>query len=359
MNHQQVTIATGNIFDPDLEKMMSKRDAELKVLAQKNAKNFGQRGLPLLEGDNLLNYIGDIKAGYETLAAEVFQHLQPDAHFPEAKESVDHLAEKVKHLDTEINDKEAQNDTDQNALNEFAQSHIPSRILWAFISTLLITIGDIMFNTKSFQVTGENLLFALILSICVSFSVFIFSHVAPMLYKVAKNKLQRIIVIVGSLSLATLLFIALAIFRSSYLAIHDVHIQPFYFVIINLFFFIVSALISFFVLPSWEEIKQNALLLKKHYAIKRRKKEIRPLKVERDKLKEAILKKKTICIRITHYANYAANRIKKMYFETVGIFKTINIMFRPDNKPPDCYSVEVPFPDIDEFFINLITTNPK
>src|ERR1035437_6873576 len=119
------------------------------------------------------------------------------------------------------------------------------------IATLIISIGEIMFNTKSFQVTGENMLFALILSISVSFAVFVFSHIAPFLYKSRKTTFQRRLVLFGSLLFVTGLFTALAIFRSTYLANHDVHIDPFYFVIINLFFFVVSALLSFFVLPSW------------------------------------------------------------------------------------------------------------
>lgn len=355
MKTKTMTIASGNIYDPALEDLLQKRDAELKVTAEKNSKNFAQRNLPALVGDNLLNYTGEIKAGYEKLATEVFHYLQPEAHFPEAKVDADYFKEKVKNLDTEINEKEAQNQRDENSLKDFAPNSIPTRVLWAFLITFLITIGEIVFNTKAFQVTGENMLFALILSIGVSISVFVLTHITPMLYKAAKTKLQRLTVIVGALLLVTSLFTALAIFRSSYLATHDVHIQPGYFVIINLFFFIVSALLSFFVLPSWSEIKENALQLKLQYVVKKRKKEIEQLKAEREKIMVTIMERTKVRIRIAHYANYAVERIRKMYLETMGMFKTTNLTYRSDNTPPDCFSEDPPSLDIDNFYYSIIT----
>ncbi|MBP6977635.1 MAG: hypothetical protein KBB71_04905 [Lentimicrobiaceae bacterium] len=355
MKTKSITIATGNVYDPALDEMLRKRDAEIKILTEKNSKNFAQRNLPSLVGDNLSNYTGEIKAGYERLAADVFHYLQPEAHFPEAKVDADYFREKVKNLDFEINEKEAQNQNNQNILRDFAQSSIPTRIFWAVIATLLITTGEIVFNTKAFQVTGENMLFALVLSICVSFAVFVFSHITPMLYKGVKTKRQKLTVIAGALLLITVLFIALAIFRSNYLATHDVHIQPGYFVIINLFFFIVSALLSFFVLPSWAEIKENALLLKLQYEVKKRKKEIEHLKAEREKIRVTIVERTKVRIRVAHYANYAINRITKMYFETLGIFKTTNLIFRNDGTSPDCFSEEPPILDIDSFNYTLIT----
>ena len=356
MKTKTVTLQTGNVFDPILEEMLQKKDAELKVLAEKNSKNFAQRNLPALTGDHLTNYIGEIKAGYEKLAADVYHYLQPEAHFPEARVDAGYYKEKVKNIDTEINDKAAKNQNDENALKDFARNSIPSRITWALIGTLIITLGEIMFNTKAFQVTGESLLFALILSICISFAVFIFAHITPMLYKEASNKLQRIGIVSGALILVTCLFIALAIFRSSYLATHDVHISPSYFVIINLFFFIVSALVSFFVLPSWPEIKQNALLLKLQYVVKKRRREIERLKIDREKIMLTILERTKIRIRVAHYANYAIERIKKMYYETIGIFKTNNLISRNDSKPPDCFSDDPPTPEIDNFYYSLVTT---
>lgn len=357
MKNQSITISSGNIYDPVMEEIIQKRDSELKELSRKNAKHFAKRNLPAPIGDNLSNYTGEIKAGYEKLATDVYYHLQPGAHFPEAKIDADYFKEKVMNLEKEIKEKEAQNNNDEYELNGFEKSSIPGRIRWALISTLIITAGEIMFNTKAFQVTGENLLFALILSICISFAVFIFSHITSLLYKGAKNPIQRRLVIVGSLILVTILFTALAIFRSSYLATHEVHINPIYFVIINLFFFIVSALLSFFVLPSWGEIKTNALHLKTFNALKKRSKEIKQLKAEVEKIRTTIMERTKMRIRIAHHANYAADRIRKMHGEAIEIFKTTNLTFRTDGKAPDCFGDMVANPDIEDFNYTIVNTN--
>lgn len=357
MKTKAITLPTGNIFDPNLEEMLRKRDAEIKILAERNAKNFAQRNLPTLIGDNLSYYIAEIKAGYEKLATEVFNYLQPQAHFPEAKIDLAYFKEKQKNLETEVNTLEAENQNDIETLRNHEGDSTLSRIIWAMVSTIIITVGEIAFNTKAFQVTGESLLFALVLSICVSVAVFVFAHITPMFVKEVKTRMHKIMVISGSLLLVSLLFIALAIFRSTYLLSHDVHVQPAYFVIINIFFFIVSALVSFFILPSWTEIKENAQRLKIEFAMKKRAKVINTLKAEIQKINEILMERDKIRIRIAFYANYVIERIKKMYLETVGAFKTANLMSRNDNTPPDCFKEEPPAPEIETFYYSIIENN--
>ena len=354
MKNQTITKYAGNIHDPVIEEMIQKRDVKLKESTLKNAKHFAKRNLPAPEGDKLEHFTADTKAGYEKLASDIYYHLQPSAHFPEAKMDADYFRDKATKIENEIKEKNAQNLTDEFELHDFDQSSIPSRIRWAIIATLILTIGDTIYNTKSFQVTGENFLFALILAICISSGVLMFSHIVPFLYKAAKNNLQRILIVLGSFLLIIGVFIALAIFRSTYLERHGIHINPSYFVMINLFFFTVSALLSFFVLPSWTEIKQNALLLKTHYAVKKRKREIENLKAELDKIKSTILERTKLRIRITHLSNYASERIRKMYWEAMGLFKTTNLTYRSDNITPDCFSNVLPEPDIDNLSITII-----
>ncbi|MFH2141270.1 MAG: hypothetical protein ABIJ97_02520 [Bacteroidota bacterium] len=349
MKTKELTISTGNIHDPEMEAMMQKRDTELKEKAMKSAKFFAKKNLPAPKGDDLAQYTGELKTGYEKLATEINQRLQPGAHFPEARIDADFFKEQDKNLENEIKIREDQNRNDEYELGEFSQSTIPVRIRLTVISTLIITIGEVVFNTKAFQVTGESMLFALILSICISFAVFFFSHITSFLYKGVKNAIQKRLVIIGSLLIVSGLFTALAIFRSSYLQSHDVYINPFYFVIINLFFFIVSTTLSFFVLPSWSEIKENTSRLKTYYAIKKLKKEIEELKAKREQIKATILERTKVRLRIAHHVNYATDRIRKMYWETMEIFKTNNLTFRTDGITPDCFRKAQPEPDIYDF----------
>lgn len=103
MKTQAITLPTGNIFDPKLEEILMKKDTEIRVLTEKNAKNFAKQNLPALVGDKLATYTGETKASYEKLAAEAVHYLQPDSLFPEAKVDASYFKEKVKTLETEIN----------------------------------------------------------------------------------------------------------------------------------------------------------------------------------------------------------------------------------------------------------------
>ena len=280
--HNTVTKYTSRVYDPKLEEVIQHKDVELKELARKNAKHFAKQNLPHPVGDSLASYTGEIKTGFEKLSSDVLDHLQPEAHFPEAKMDADHFKEKDKNLENEIKDREDKNRADEYEMGNANHGNISKRIRGAVIITIIITIGEILFNTKAFQILGESMLFALLISISISIGVLIFAHMIPLLYKGAKTTIQKRLIVIGSILLITGLFYVIAILRSEYLADHDVHISPFYFVIFNLFFFIVSALLSYFILPAWEEIKENSKHLKVINNIKKRKDEIEQLKKQRE-----------------------------------------------------------------------------
>ena len=87
MKNQTITKYAGNIHDPVIEEMIQKRDVKLKESTLKNAKHFAKRNLPAPEGDKLEHFTADTKAGYEKLASDIYYHLQPSAHFPDAFEA--------------------------------------------------------------------------------------------------------------------------------------------------------------------------------------------------------------------------------------------------------------------------------
>ncbi len=335
-------------FSHEIEDMILKKDVEMKELARKNARHFAKRNLPAPLGDSLLPYIGEIKTGSENLVARVNQMLQPKTHLPEASMDNDLFKEKDKHIDSEIKAKEDQNHLDQYELGNYNPGSIPLRLWIAGIATIIIFIGEVVFNAKSFQITGENLLFALILSFSISLGIAVFSHIAAFMYKSARTRVERWLIVGGSLLLVSAVFTVLAVFRSSYLANHDVHVSPGYFVLFNLFFFIVSALLSFFLLPTWQEIKENLRHVRLHYAMKKRSRLVSKLKAEKISIKDLHTANNKQRIRLMHHASYAAERIRKMYFECVEVFKGTNLIFRADKQTPDCFTEQVPKPNVED-----------
>ena len=130
-----------------------------------------------------------------------------------------------------------QTENDRYEIENFNPKSLQSRKNIAIWITFCIAIAEIFYNTNAFQILGETMLFALIISIGVSVGVFAFSHLTPFFIKSQKTKLMRWVVVIACLLTATGLFIALANFRSQYLATHGFQVSPWYFVMINLFFF--------------------------------------------------------------------------------------------------------------------------
>src|ERR1035437_5196722 len=158
MNTKAITTTSGSIYNPDLEEMIQKKNTELKDLAKKNSKHFAKQNLPAKEDESLAPYIEDLKAGYEHLASQAVQFLQPSAHFPEEKMNGDYYRETDKGLHDEIKCLEDLNRHAEYELGDYNPGSILLRIWLTIIATGIINIGEIIFNTKAFQVTGENML---------------------------------------------------------------------------------------------------------------------------------------------------------------------------------------------------------
>ena len=98
MKTKSITTIVSERIDSDLETTIQKKDAELKELARKNARHFAKHNQPEVFGDSLPPYVGEIKAGYEKLGTDIFKHLQPASHFPEAKIDSNFFSESLQHL---------------------------------------------------------------------------------------------------------------------------------------------------------------------------------------------------------------------------------------------------------------------
>ena len=95
-------------------------------------------------------------------------------------------------------------------------------------------------------------------------------------------------------------------------------------------------------------------MLRQYHAIQKRKKEIEALKKKKEKIREMVVEKTKYRFMIIHYSNYTAERVRKMYWESIEIFKTTNLIFRTDGSTPDCFRDDLPDPDIDDFTFTIV-----
>ena len=103
----------------------------------------------------------------------------------------DFLNKKVKQLDSEIKTRVDQNKHDKYTLGNYHPGALPLQVWIAGLAPIILSIGEAIFNTKSFQITGESLLFSLILSIAISCGVLLASHLTAHLYEKCRYTAEK------------------------------------------------------------------------------------------------------------------------------------------------------------------------
>ena len=348
------------IYYERVDELIDKKFPKLLERAQIDGSHQGMDNNPAVDATSIEPNISVYKAACEAIIAEIMQFIMPASSNQEAKMEADHYKEKDKVLDDEIKQKEEEKRQAKYKLGNSDVHGIAIKLIVVGVATLILSTGDMFYNTMSFLMTGDNTFFALVLAGVFSFAVFLFSHVATFFYKSRKTAIQRRMVLIGTFLLVTALFYGLGIYRSMYLENHDVHVSPFTFVIFNLFLFIVSALLSFFILPTWKEIGENMSRMKLLAEIAKCTKDVENLKKNKEEIKKILYEKSQGRIRNIDYAKRTVNRVNKHYHEMVSHYINANINARKDGKIPKCFTRKIPDLNISDYeFIIHSPVNTK
>jgi hypothetical protein len=356
MKTQLQTIISG-LHNVELEAYITKKDAELKELMRSNAKHLAKTSRPIANGDKLSFYTGEVKSGYEQLSAYTNKFLQPDSQATQAKIEDDHFKQKAKSLSEAISHKENKINNAESQQEKHNSASISLRFWAVVIITFIISSGEAFFTTDSLQTLGGSLLFSLFISISISLAIMAASHMIPYIYKIQPTTLRRRIVLLISLVLVIGVFSGLAHLRSEYLAKQDIVANPLIFVLLNLFLFSVSTVLSYAYMPTWEEIKEHFRHVKLSRAIHKHKKENRSMKEEIEAITASVMEKTQDRINLGYYSMHSTKRIKALYKESVEVFKSTNLAYRTDGKTPDCFNDPIPELDIEEFTFSFTPNN--
>jgi hypothetical protein len=346
------------IANHDVENMIETQHAKIKAVAYNDGKYNGMKepALPLTNGEKLTNYIS-FKSTYEHLALKVLQILQPASQFAEGKIDSDLAYNQNKRLTDEVEKLQKQTNILKRELGQYDPSDIASRIKKTNLTSVGLFIGEVALNTQAFQVTGENLLSSLILSASVSLAVCLGAHFAGRKYKDARTKLEkRLIVILSAIGIVAVSSV-IASLRTIFLQKIGVDINPLYFTIFNIVFFIIAALTTWYLYPTNEEIEENKDHLKKYTLILKLEKEKKQKEIEMQEHEKTSKEKLKEHLRTIMYAEYAIERIKILYKESVDIWKGANRLGRKDN--PDYLNDEIPSLDIPNINFKLIINKYK
>lgn len=324
--------------DSRIEKLIQKRHGELMQLAIKNGEFFGRQNKPQLHG-SITSCTSELKYGFERLWTDITVMLLPDAQLPQAKIDAAHIGSRKDTIISRINDIRHENDNARYKAGDENFKLISKRKRQALLLTTIIVIGETIYNAKALQIFGDSKLLSLLLAVSISIAISAFAHFTILLFKEVQPKLYKWTVIITSILISLVVFIVLGEYRSQYLAKHDIKICPLYFIVFNMFFYLLSGAISYFFLPNWSELKQNFKLQHQLQEIKKRESEKMKLEKELLTVADTAYEESTNLNHVIHLAKNLGERIRKMYKECLAAFVRSNIAHRNDGTP-DAFNQE-------------------
>lgn len=337
----------------ELEEMIEQKDKLLKEQAIKDAKHLAELNLPPVNKGSFLPFLTPIKAAYEELVAAVLHYLEAGSHFIKGKAEFDQSRKEERELEAQISHKQGLNENDRRDMGKYDPKVIASRRHRSYLITGIFCLAETILNANSFQIMGDNKLLAWLFSAVLSFVVCVLAHVTSLVLKECKNWRQAVLTIVVSLVIAISIFMASATLRDDYYKMLNVPVTSSVFVVYNLGIFIISVVASFFLFPSWKEIKEDRMHAKIYEGIQRREAEINELQHKLKKVTTEKILRGQYGINMPYYTKHLIRRVNKKYKDCVEKFKSTNLIYRTDRQMPPCFSEETPELDIDEVLADL------
>ncbi|MCH8903022.1 MAG: hypothetical protein IIA45_03805 [Bacteroidetes bacterium] len=322
---------------PKLDKEIERADRQFKHEARALGQATGKRSLPALKGDSLEVYTETLDAGYQGLIAKIYEYIQTNLDSLDGELDGKLAEQRIQETVSEMQAIDQKNLQAEDKLGEVNPLLIMIQLFIAELVPAIMAWGETLFNAKSLQVVGDVLLTTFSMALTLSAGVWSFAHLTPYLIRKAPYLWQKYAIGGIAIFLVAAVFSVLSYFRIAFLESYvSIEIPPAYFVIINLFVFLASAGIIFWLFPSREETHaafQEFWVrlwiwwrnLRKNKS-RRNKNEIEDRQADIAKAKEAL---RTL-------GKSKELEVVSKRKEANGIFKQKNILYRSDGLP-DCF----------------------
>jgi hypothetical protein len=341
-----------------VEKMIAEGIAEMNEFAKNLGINLAEKRLPEASGGKLISVIGVIKAKAEKLCISVCKELQSAVHFPEVNTDKLNVNAETKRAQEAINELKFKNNNTEAEQKKLNVHNIYRNVREMRIKSFLLFAAEAFFASLSFQFFGESLLVSILIAIPFTMAVSEYSHLVADQYKKYQNPLKRRVFLLLATLFASLVFFGLSYFRSQALGKEGFSIGTLFFVMINLFIFLVSSFLHYKYSPSKEETLKFHAHKKLKEEIDGRKAEMSQIIGHINELDAKLNEKAKLAIQVDHYAKNCIEEIKVAYAEAVGNFKNTNIMLRKDNAIPENFSEPIPELEI-KYDFDLYKSKPS
>lgn len=331
--------------DPKLEAELESNHLKLQEEAKTKAIHLAKQNRPALTGEHITHYTGDAEAAYKAMVTQIWQQLQPEIAPAEsemtAKESdrkIRELQEKKRGLETELMNEELamkQNGISLEEINNFRPKPVERSLI-----PICIAAGEFALNIFSFQLLGDSMLISIVISAGVSAALFLLAKNCAKHLKEGNVRSRKNILITAAASVLALgVFWIIAFLRSEHLKeVSEVNMHPLWLVLLNVLFYVITLWYFYRNSSSPEENNKYENLLRLKEKLSGFKNQITQLEEDEKKMKQETSDTLNLLMHKPGYAKWLSEKVYKWSDETVEVFKSQNLMHRPDRKIPECFS---------------------
>ena len=337
-------------YNEEIEQMIKEEVNEINIIAKNLATSYAERQFPPATGVKLILVIEEIKARYEKLGIRVCKKLQSAVNQPDVATDRLKVQAEIKKTSNTINELENKGNQAEKEQKNLKIEGVYQNFREIRIKNILLFGAEVLFTSLSFQFFGENLLVSILIAIPFTLAVSEYAHLVALQYKKYTNVIKKRIFLLAAILFASLVFFGLSYFRSQALGKEGLSVSTFFFVLINLFIFLVSAFLNYKYSMTKEE-KIN------YHIYKKLKKEREKYDTKAELLKQHISDMDTqlqdkgvLTLQIDDFAKTSLKEIQKYYEETIGKMKSTILLLRIDNVIPECFSEPTPKLEIDYDF---------
>lgn len=348
-----------SITSEEIEKMIKEESSDIKNYAKNLGGSYAERNYPPAQGVGLLTIIAGIKARFEKLGVTICKKLQSAVHFPEVNTDKAKVEAQVKKGNENINELRYKNqdaETEQKKLNVSA---IYNNVREMRLKTLLFFAAEAFFTSLSFQFFGETLLISILIAIPFTAAVSEYAHLVAQQYRKYVTPIKKRVFLALATLFAALVFLGLSYFRSLALGKEGFSIGTLFFVLVNIFIFLVAAFLHYRYSPTKEELLKYRAHKKLKDEIDKRNAEIKKIEHHMDELKEELNKKAILALQLDHYAKNTLEEIRMHYLEAITELINANIRLRTDNAFPESFTEKVPELEINYDFNSYKSTSTE
>ncbi|MFA6924736.1 MAG: hypothetical protein WC223_10855 [Bacteroidales bacterium] len=339
-----------SLYNKDVEDFVLSEQIRIVNDAKKYGIDIGVRGIINESNDKFSTVFGGIQSECELMGVNICKKLQPAVNFPEVvrdSKRVEEIFENTTSRIITIDNLITVLNSDKRHLN---CEDVVANKRKVGIKATIIFIAEAIFNSMAFQFLGDNMLFSMGIALPVTFAFSEASKHIALKYKGKETPKEKRNYLFKSLSLVSIVVIALSCLRSLAFGHGYLSFGTLFYAIINMFLFIVAVFIYYMHYPTKEETRRYNEYKKINEEIKKLELEKKAILENTADLRKEYNNKQDITVKIDHYAKTNKSIVNMIFKLAVSKAKETYFLNNRSGYNPKCFNEVIPELNIDYDF---------